>query len=36
MHHGFGVLDKAINIMKNEDREKFREFVIKKQNSTLI
>ena len=29
MHHGFGVLDKAINIMKNEDREKFREFVNK-------
>ena len=29
MHHGFGVLDRAINIMKNEDREKFREFVNK-------
>ena len=29
MHHGFGVLDKAINVMKNEDREKFREFVNK-------
>ena len=29
MHHGYGVLDKAINIMKNEDREKFRDFVNK-------
>jgi len=27
MHHGFGVLDQAINLMKNEDREEFRNYV---------
>ncbi len=29
MHHGFGVLDKAINIMNKKDRESFRIFVNK-------
>tara|TARA_B100000886_G_scaffold241870_1_gene169801 strand:- start:1969 stop:2769 length:801 start_codon:yes stop_codon:yes gene_type:complete len=29
MHHGFGVLDKAIDIMHLNDREKFRKFVNK-------
>jgi len=29
MHHGFGVLDKAINIMNKKDREGFRIFVNK-------
>ena len=27
MHHGFGVLDKAIDQMQNKDREEFRYFV---------
>ena len=27
MHHGFGLLDQAINLMNNEDREEFRIFV---------
>ena len=29
MHHGFGVLDKAIDIMHLNDRENFRKFVNK-------
>ena len=32
MHHGFGVLDKAIDVMKIKDREKFRNYInIKKK-----
>ena len=27
MHHGYGVLDKAINVLKEEDREEFRSYV---------
>ena len=27
MHHGYGVLDKAINVMNNNDRKGFRDFV---------
>ncbi len=27
MHHGYGVLDKAIDILKKEDREEFRNYV---------
>ena len=27
MHHGYGVLDKAINVLKEEDREEFRNYV---------
>tara|TARA_B100001063_G_C16762022_1_gene556473 strand:+ start:1637 stop:2446 length:810 start_codon:yes stop_codon:yes gene_type:complete len=27
MHHGYGILDKAINCMNNKDREDFRKFV---------
>ena len=27
MHHGYGVLDKAINIMNSEDKEEFRNYV---------
>jgi hypothetical protein len=27
MHHGYGNLDKAINLLKSEDREEFRNFV---------
>ena len=28
MFHGYGILDKAINVMKNEHKNKFRKFVI--------
>ena len=27
MHHGFGILDKAIDVLKKEDREEFRNYV---------
>ena len=27
MHHGFGILDKAIDVLKKEDREEFRKYV---------
>ena len=27
MHHGYGILDKAINVMNIKDREEFRNFV---------
>ena len=27
MHHGYGILDKAIDILKKEDREEFRKYV---------
>ena len=27
MHHGFGILDKAIDVLKKEDRDEFREYV---------
>ena len=27
MHHGYGVLDKAINVLREEDREEFRNYV---------
>tara|TARA_B100000780_G_C21105215_1_gene446234 strand:- start:968 stop:1777 length:810 start_codon:yes stop_codon:yes gene_type:complete len=27
MHHGYGILDKAINVMNNNDRNEFRDFV---------
>ncbi len=30
MHHGYGVLDKAINLLKKEDREEFRDYVNKR------
>ena len=30
MHHGFGILDKAIDILKKEDREEFRNYVNKR------
>ena len=31
MHHGYGVLDKAINLMDLKDREEFRKFVSTKK-----
>jgi len=27
MHHGYGILDKAINVMNDQDRDKFRKYV---------
>ena len=30
MHHGYGVLDKAIDVLKIEDREEFRNYVNKR------